>query len=404
MKSKNKLTRSTNGRLRVCHIVTTFPRFEEDPQVPWLVEALRRLKRSGIEVTVFAPSYRGLGNHDVFGIPVKRFRYAPAFMETLTHDEGAPNKLNRPFSKILVLFYLLGGLWGTLRLSRQARFDVIHVHWPFPQGIFGYLASKFHRSKLVLHFYTAELVLGSKYWWGRWLLRFLIRQADHVVALSSFTRDSIYALQPVPIVILPYGSAIKPRVNPVSRDEIPRVLFVGRLVKRKGVEYLIQAVKLLVEKGRKIQLEIVGEGDQKEILQQMVRDKGLESIVTLHGHVSVTDLSKQYQQCDFFVLPAIIDSRGDTEGQGVVLLEAMGHKKPVIATRVGGIVDIVQDGDTGILVPPQNSQAIADAIEHLLDHPDDAQRFGEKGCDWGSKQFGWDQIMDRWIELYQSSL
>src|SRR3972149_5055485 len=88
---------NTSGELgdsiKVCHIVSTFPRREEDSQVPWMVEALRRLTAKGIVTEVFAPSYRGLQDQIIFGIPVRRFRYFPRRWEDLTHDEGAPNKI-----------------------------------------------------------------------------------------------------------------------------------------------------------------------------------------------------------------------------------------------------------------------------------------------------------------------
>src|SRR5262245_38652251 len=91
--------------INVCHIVTSFPRYDGDPEVPWLVEALERLQKADVGITVFAPSFKGLADHTVGGIYVKRFRYFYAPYESLTHDQGAPNKIKNPFYKVLALFF-----------------------------------------------------------------------------------------------------------------------------------------------------------------------------------------------------------------------------------------------------------------------------------------------------------
>ncbi|HDN83241.1 MAG TPA: glycosyltransferase, partial [Candidatus Altiarchaeales archaeon] len=118
------------------------------------------------------------------------------------------------------------------------------------------------------------------------------------------------------------------------------------------------------------------------------------------GKVSNEELRRCYQNCDVFVLPACIDSRGDTEGLGVVLLEAMSYKKPVIASNVGGIVDIVKDGETGLLVPEKNSQKLAEAIHTVLKNDELASRLGKQGYEFVSRNFNWARITDQLIEIY----
>src|SRR3989449_7765681 len=101
-----------------------------------------------------------------------------------------------------------------------------------------------------------------------------------------------------------------------------------------------------------------------------------------------------------FRSPSVLDARGDTEGLGVVLLEAMNHATPVIASRVGGIPDIVEDGVSGLLVPPGDVAALAAAVRRVRDDPDLARRLGEGGRRPLREQFNWAGIVRRWLDLY----
>src|SRR5260370_38679279 len=122
-----------SGSLRIGVITSTYPRSDEDYEVPWLRESVNRIAARGHEVTVIAPSSSGLKNHMIDGIEVRRFRYAPPRLEKLTHGEGAPNKLKKnPVLKGLTLTYLLSGICSVWRICREKRIDVLHVHWPFP--------------------------------------------------------------------------------------------------------------------------------------------------------------------------------------------------------------------------------------------------------------------------------
>jgi len=101
------------------------------------------------------------------------------------------------------------------------------------------------------------------------------------------------------------------------------------------------------------------------------------------------------------VHPAIYDSRGDTEGLGVVLVEALTNRKPVVASRVGGIVDVIKDGETGLLVPEKDPEAIAKTVLRLLENPDYAERLGEQGHAYVTDYFNWDRIIDQYEAIYR---
>src|SRR5438874_7806982 len=401
--------------MRILHIVTAFPRSPTDIISPWLVELLKRLQAAGHDVEVLAPAYRGGGNRELSGIPVHRFRYFPAPWEDLTHDQATPDRLRRSlrFRVVMPPFYLLGGVWAAWRLCRRRSYDIIHVHWPLPHALFGWAAKRACGAPMVTQWYGVELrwVKSSL----RWLKRFLIwalRASDQVVAISSATAREIAALAPVPVRVIPYAvgfsdAAAVPSTAPSSpprRQPNDRfvILFVGSLVERKGVRYLIDALQMLPPH-LPTRLAIIGDGPERPRLAEQVRRQGLEHRVTLPGRVSEQELRRAYAAAHVLVLPAIVDTRGDTEGLGVVLLEAMTYGVPVIGSNLGGITDIIIDGETGLLVPPEDPRALAAALERLAAEPDLAVRLSQGGSCHVLDHFSWPAVTAQWLDCYASA-
>jgi glycosyltransferase involved in cell wall biosynthesis len=384
---------------RLLIITTNFPRWPGDPHSPWLVELLGLLREQGVQIEVLAPAYAGQGNQQIYGMPVRRFRYAPARWETLTHDEGAPNKIRRnPWYLLLLPFYLAAGMLAAWRLGRSGRFDLIHVHWPMPQGLLGLAARRAGGGRLVATFYGADLVMSRRFRWVRPFVRYFAGQCADVAAISSFTAREVVETTGVEPRIIPYGIALPPDDGawPAQKGLI---LTVGRLVARKGHVFLIEAMSVLRDHSE-ARLVIVGEGHERPELEEAIHRLGLEDRVELTGRISDEALNRLYQDCHLFVLPAIVDSGGDTEMLGMVSLEAMRYCKPVIATRVGGIADIVQDGETGILVEQRDPGALAAAISRLLEDDTLAQQLGQAGYDFARRRFAWPAVLDQTLALY----
>jgi glycosyltransferase involved in cell wall biosynthesis len=395
--------------MRILHVITAFPRSPDDVIVPWLVELLKRLRTAGYEVDVLTSSYRGAPDQVVSGIPVHRFRYFPRRWERLTHEEAAPDRLRRGFLyRVMAVCFVAAGMVAAWRLCRRQRYDVIHVHWPFPLALLGWAAQRARPAALVTTFYGVEL---------RWVktampflkgfLRWAVRRSDRVVAISSYTAEEVRQLVQVPIEVIPYTTSL-PAPAPAPRAGLRAagapftVLFVGRLVERKGVSHLVDAVSLLRSRVD-VRLVIVGDGAERARIEARVREQGLDGRVAVRGRVSEAELQAAYAAADAFVLPAVVDQRGDTEGLGVVLLEAMNHRVPVIASASGGIPDIVEDGVSGLLVPPGDAKALAAALERLARAPDLAGRLGDAGYRRLHERFSWDAITRRWAEVYAAA-
>lgn len=390
-----------SGNLRICVISSVFARAEGDPAASFLVEQIKHLQRLGHKISVFAPSFRGLKSHHVYGIDVHRFRYFFKRWEDLTHDSGAPNKIRNPLYIFIAFFYIFFGSIAVARLSRKENWDVIHVNWPFPHGIFGYIAKKLCNAPMISTFHGAELLLSQKFSFVKLFLRHAVHNSEAVTSNSSFTASELKKLIDTDVSVIPYGVTISTVANDGSNGEEKYILFAGRLIKRKGVIYLIEAMKD-VTRAFNIKLYIVGDGVEKHGLEERVKELGLQDSILFLGIVSNETLGNLYSNCIAFVLPAIVDDRGDTEGLGIVLIEALMYKRPVIASSVGGIVDIVQNNQTGLLVPEKDSAALKEAITKILREPELGNNLGKMGAEFVEKNFNWNEIAKKVDALYRS--
>ena len=439
---------------KVLVIGSVYPRFHEDAEVPWLRTSIAHLKKAGLDIQVLAPAYKGLKSHEIDGVKVNRFRYAPAFWEFLTHEEGAPSKMaNKPWLQLLAIPYIISGFFKCIKICRKFKPDIIHAHWPFPHAYIALGAAKLFKIPLVLNFHGAELLLIRKKKWVRPLLKFAISQAQAVFANSSFTAGKIKALRNVDVEWSPYGTTLEggslplasatasatPSSGGTPQRPVPhavngkfKILFVGRHIERKGICYLIEAAKYLPRD--QFEIRIVGVGDLTEQLKAQAANviaqahDGVGSAIepasgsaALASHVIANEvkqsnpdaaeiiftgklspeaLAGEYKTANVFTLPAIVDSKGDTEGLGVVLIEAMELGLPIVASNVGGIPDVVIDGVSGILVPEKDPKALASAYKRLAAEPELVGHLLAGSQKRIAECFTWDGIIERQIAVY----
>ena len=426
--------------MKVLVIGSVYPRFHEDAEVPWLRTSIAHLKKAGLQVQVLAPAYKGLKSHEIDGVPVNRFRYAPANLEMLTHEEGAPSKMaSKPWLQLLAIPYIISGFFKCLHICRKWHPDIIHAHWPFPHAYIALGAAKLFKIPLVLNFHGAELLLIRKKKWVKPLLKFAIGQAQAVFANSSFTAGKIKAIRNVDVEWSPYGTTLDERRNtkderreaveggslplapasasatPSPRGDSPKtpephaingkfkILFVGRHIERKGICYLIEAAKYLPRD--QFEIRIVGVGDLTEELKKQAASMPPESAeIIFTGKLSPEELANEYRTANVFTLPAIVDSKGDTEGLGVVLIEAMELGLPVVASNVGGIPDVVVDGVSGILVPEKSPEALASAFKKLSSDAGLVRDLLAGAQKRIAECFTWDGIIERQVQAYEKCL
>ncbi len=155
----------------------------------------------------------------------------------------------------------------------------------------------------------------------------------------------------------------------IVKDDVPELLFVAQLEERKGAPFLIEACRLLSLQGFKFQCHIIGDGPQRAQLQKLISDYGIADQVKLLGALPQEDVRSFLESADIFILPCITADNGDMDGIPVSLMEAMAMEIPVISTRVSGIPELINDGESGILVEQKDPEALCQAIGQLVSDP-----------------------------------
>lgn len=385
-------------------ITSVYPLTPDGNHGAFIRELTLRLSPTKAKFTVFAPAYEACPNHNLDGIQVYRFRYCLKPWENLVRD-GAPTKLQKqPLYLIVAALYILLGTIQLFWVCLKGKPDLLHVNWPFPHGLMALPASKLLKIPMVFTFHGGELLLAKKFSFVTNILRWLLPQASSVTANSSFTQGLIHQLSNNQVKIIPYGLTIEAKLGK-KRDfnSLPQLLFVGRLDERKGLQYLLEALPLVLAK-YPIRLRVVGQGILEPELKSKCHDLGLDLLVDFLGFLTKEDLANEYANCDIFVFPAIVDSKGDTEGLGVVIIEALAHGKPVIASRVGGISDVIISGSTGLLISEKDPESLANAILTLLANPVAAENMGCRGLEDIKLRFSWERIIPLWQEVFTEVL
>jgi glycosyltransferase involved in cell wall biosynthesis len=302
--------------------------------------------------------------------------------------------------------------WGTVLSSpmtpgfpgwvRKLPGDIVHVHLPNPVGEMSYMMSARGRS-LVAHFHSDIVRQKSALRiYGPLLRAFYARASRIVVPTPNHIAVSPFVSQfGKKCRVVPYGislqkfdltESVQHRIQQLRLDG-PTLLFVGRLVYYKGVEYLIQAMSQI-----DAQLWIIGVGPLEAKLKQMTVQLNLQEKVHFLGDVADEDMPAYYHACDLFVLPSVANS----EMFGIVQLEAMACRKPVVATDLPtGVSWVNQHGVTGLLVPPRDAESLAEAIKNLLGSATMRQEFGEAGRKRVEKEFTSARMADGMMEVYR---
>jgi glycosyltransferase involved in cell wall biosynthesis len=391
--------------VNVLYIVTAFSRGPDDVITPWMVETIHRLADRGTGVEVLAPSYRGLGDQVVDGIRVHRFRYAPRAWETLTHDQTAPDRIReKPWYLALVPGYLAAGTAAAIRLARSGRFDVLHAFWPLPHGLIAAAASRVSGVPMVSTFFGVELSwVESDLRPLRAVIRGIVRASDATTVISSHTAAQVRRLVPeAALRTIPFGAAVATPAAPVPRprwSERPgELLFVGRLVERKGVHVLLEALGRM-RPDLRVRLRVVGDGPLRPALEARARELGLGDRVVFSGFVPSRS-SAAPRRGGRAGPPRGGGREGRHRGAGGGAARGAVHGTPVIASAAGGIVDIVRHEETGLLVPPGDAQALAAAIERYADDPALARALALRGREHAVRDFSGPAIADRLAALY----
>lgn len=399
--------------LTILFLTSSYPRGEHDVASVFLRYFAEALAARGNQVHVLAPAH-GKSATEIEGeITVHRFQYFPLKWQKLAYGSGImPNLSRAPWLWLQVPFYVLAMLGALLRLLRQDRFDVLHAHWIVPQGLIGVLAKMIHPIPLVTTAHGAD-AFALKGRLTKFIKRLVVAKSDAWTANTPATSSAIDDKTSAPSArVIPMGVDIARFANGdraalralVAEDKF-LLLFVGRLVEKKGADDLLRALSLLpATLKQRALLWIVGDGDQKPTLENLAEELAVAPQTRFWGMVRNQDLANFYAAADLFVAPSIEAQSGDTEGQGVVLLEAFAARACVLATRVGGIEAVVGDEVTGILVQPNRPDALATAVERLLNDAALRASLVRNAFAEVKERYDWQRIAGEFDELYREFL
>lgn len=339
----------------------------------FLLALARGQQALGHEVRVLAPHGPGLQEREaVGGVDVVRFRYGPDAEETLAYAGTMHEQALKSWRARWRLLRFVGASRRALRREAGAfRPDVVHVHWWVPGG-FAYWPGNDPGVPVVLTSHGTDLFLLDRFPAARRVAGPILRAASQVTVISTPLVDRVRRLG-VPakrITVLPMPLSADRFGHQAGGARDPdRLLFVGRLIERKGAEYAIRAVAELGRQGRAARLTVVGDGPERRRLEALARELGAGDAVEFAGALPHDAVSAHYRRAAALLMPAVTDWKGEQEGFGMVLVEAMATGLPVVATRSGGIPDVVADGRTGLLVPERDAPALAAAARQLLEDP-----------------------------------
>ncbi|OGO00280.1 MAG: glycosyl transferase family 1 [Chloroflexi bacterium RBG_13_51_52] len=286
----------------------------------------------------------------------------------------------------------------------REKFDICHLHEPLMPTLCTTVL-RLKKSPMVGTFHAS----GGKPWYNmfspiaKWYLNRWFRKLDGRVAVSQVALSYVNKYFPADYEIIPNGVDTQHFHENVSsfddfNDGKTNILFVGRLEKRKGFDYLLEAFRLLKSEVPDCRLIQVGPGVRlRKKYEKYVRQYGLPD-VSFRGYAAYGDLPRYYKTADIVCFPAT-----GRESQGIVLLEAMAVGKPVIASDIAGYSSVLTDGVEGSAVPPKDAGKLAEAILRLIKNRQLRQKLGERGIS-RAQQFDWSIIADRLLDVYKNTL
>ena len=333
--------------MKVVVLTTSYPRGHADVAGAFVRDAVEHLREAGVRVEVVSPaSFRHFG---------------------LAYGHGIVGNLRRrPWKVVLVPLFLASYARAARRAAQGA--DLVHAHW-LPSALPAIATGK----PFVVQLWGTDVELARKL---PWLARRILRRARIVLAPSEALAGEARRLGARDIRVVPSGVTVPAEVS--APEHPPHVLYVGRLSEEKGVRELAAATDGLAR-------VVVGDGPLRGLVPDAV------------GFVPPTKLGPYYERASVVVCPS------RREGYGVVARQAMAHGRPVVASAVGGLVDAVEDGVTGLLVPSQDIGALRDAIERLLADGELRRRLGIAARDRARERFAWDVAIPAMLDAYRTA-
>jgi glycosyltransferase involved in cell wall biosynthesis len=395
-------SRTPAKRLRILVLTSTFPRFARDTEPRFVLDLCRELTAHA-DVLVLAPHTQNAAlEEEIENVRVRRFRYFIPRWQAVAYEGGITARLRAKPVRALQVPLLFASLWWAVRRTiREWSPDVIHAHWIVPQAFVACLAARGRPPILCtshggdLHGLRGRFFAALKAW--------TLGRCAAVTAVSGSMVPPLRALAgDRPIEVMPMGTDLNTLFVPPpgggARD-LDHLVFVGRLVEKKGVEHLLRAIASAPDLRAGLRLTIAGDGPRRADLESEAAALGLAERVTFLGAVEHRALPALLQRATLAVFPFVVAADGDQEGFGLVVVEAMGCECPVIASDLPAVRQTVEPGVTGWLTAPGDSGALAAAIREALRDAERRRALAAAARARAVAQFDWPSVGAGYLRL-----
>ncbi len=301
--------------------------------------------------------------------------------------------------------FLVSAAWHSLWQAREFRPDVVHIFFGIPDGPIGWLLKRSYGLPYIISLRGADVPsdevkrFAKQYKVLRPFIRWLWRDANALVAVSNGLRSYAKETSPdLPIQVIPNAIDLSAFTPAPQRgiNSLVRLLYVGRFNVFKNVETLVEAVgKLSQMDVGEFELNLVGEGEQRPVLERMVSELGLTRRVNFVGWVARDQIADRYRQADVFVTATT------WEGMPNTVLEAMACGLPIVGTQASGLHELVRDGLNGYLVPTKDPEALAQALARLMGDGYERRRMGRESRKLAEREFAWEYIAEQYVRVYE---
>ncbi len=385
---------------RLLITASTFPRWKKDTEPRFVLDYAKAMGKY-YDVTVLVPSSPGAKSKEVLeGVKVERYHYCAIHkFETLCYPGAIVPRIKEKKIRIFLVPLLIGALYFKLKKDID-KYDIVHAHWLIPQGI----VQSFIKNKPYLVTGHGGDITSLNFKGMKAVKKRCMKAAKAVTVVSEALKETIDELCPgINASIIPMGCDIelfsgrKHIENFWGQGDRKVVLFVGRLAEIKGVNYLIEAM-------RQVQgavLVIAGKGDREEELRAQAENLGDK--VLFIGAKTHEELADIYASADIFVAPSVTVKGGGKEGFGLTIIEAMASGVPVIASKTGGITDILSHEVNGLLVEEKNVDQIAALIKRLMEDMDLRETLVQNARET-AQRYSYSNIAARYFELIEENM
>ena len=399
-------------------VASSYPRYHGDSVGSFVEPIAHGIAARGHDVHIVAPWHPKWAREKVEnGVHFHLFKYAPLpRLNVFGYAEGMRADVRLRGSAVAAApLALISGWFKALRVAQKKRATIMHAHWVIPGGVIAAAAAP--SLPLVVSLHGSDVFVAERHLLARRAARAAFVRAGAVTACSANLRERAVALgaDPARSSVIAYGVDSQ-RFRPDARErergrtrlgvgsDVPVLVAVGRLVRKKGFEYLIDATAMLKKEFPTLRVYIAGDGDLDESLRARAKAAGVVEHVHFLGNVLHHEVPTLLAAADIAVAPSVHDEAGNVDGLPNTVMEIMASATPLVATRAGGIGSVATDGQTARLVPERDGVALAAAVRELLIQPAARAALGARARDVACREHSWDRVARDFEAAYERAL